>query len=327
VVPERGRCERWPEPLALAIYRADSGEVARHVRGACGCVNKCRVCARSKAVENAEVLAIDAMETGGPEVWIVLGTRSDDADPVTFYKAREYVIAAVRRRWPGAGYCGLVEFTTGHGPRAGGKRRPHWNLLLKGVPGDQVAELEEVVRRIWCAHVDAEPERQYVGTVREAGGLMRYLALHFQKESQAPPEGWSGHRFIHGGYFSESLPTLRERARLQLQFKREVWKIEVAVVESLALGQGMATALARSTARGLHTADRRELCSTVFDAEEVDELAERAMEQRARERCELVRLHDAGKVETADVDRGSWGDVKRFLRAMRGVSIEAVGGA
>lgn len=54
---------------------------------------------------------------------------------------------------------------------------------------------------------------------------MRYLALHFLKESQAPPAGWSGHRFTATrGYLWTATPAAREAARRSLRSKREVWR-------------------------------------------------------------------------------------------------------
>lgn len=104
--------------------------------------------------------------------------------------------------------------------------------MLKGVPADDLERLGEVVRRVWCDRVRAKPEAQFVGTVNEAGGLMRYLALHFQKESQSPPKGWRGHRFLHSrGYFEMGIAETRERAREQLRYRREVWRIEQAAPE------------------------------------------------------------------------------------------------
>lgn len=54
---------------------------------------------------------------------------------------------------------------------------------------------------------------------------MRYLALHFLKESQAPPAGWSGHRFTATrGYLWTDTPTARAAARRSLRIKRELHK-------------------------------------------------------------------------------------------------------
>lgn len=202
----------------------------RLVRGRCGATNKCSYCAKLGSIELARALELDAIEHFSPEVWLCLGTRTPTFDPRPFYSAREQVQKALRRRWPDVQVANLREFTTGYGPRAGGRRRPHWNLLLKGIPSEQAAEAREVAARIWCRHVDAEPERQHGGPVYEAGGLGRYLALHFQKESQAPPRGWRGHRFTSSrGYFPEGVKKAREKAREAMAVERAVfWANAVA---------------------------------------------------------------------------------------------------
>jgi hypothetical protein len=192
-------------------------------RGRCRAVNLCTYCAKLAAIENAEMLALDALENGAPEVWACLTTRSAVSDPAAFYGARRKVRKALRRRWPDCQDSTLVEFTTGYGPRSGGDRRPHWNALLKGVPITAVDEAREVLARVWCGQVDAEPSRQHVGEISDAGGLMRYLALHFQKESQAPPKGWRGHRFVSSrGYFPEGAAAAREKAKRSLRLGRAV---------------------------------------------------------------------------------------------------------
>jgi hypothetical protein len=198
-------------------------------------VNLCDYCARLAAVENAELLALDACEGAAPALWCVLTTRSATADPKPFYRAREQVLKALRRRWPAVEYAALVEFTTGYGPMSGGSRRPHWNLLLKGLPVEAIDDAGEVIRRVWCARIDAEPWAQFVGHVHETGGLMRYIALHFLKESQAPPKGWRGHRFLKSrGYLWTDTPAARSAAKRSLRLKRLIWKgvpAELAEVE------------------------------------------------------------------------------------------------
>jgi hypothetical protein len=202
--------------------RSSQGEL---VRGRCRSTNLCAYCARLGAVENAELLALDAMTGSAPAVWAVLTTRTPSLDPKHFYRSREQVQAALRRRWPSTEYAAIVEFTTGYGARSGGLRRPHWNLLLKGIPAAELDPAAAVIRRVWCDREDAEPEGQFVGLVGEMGGLMRYLALHFQKESQAPPPGWRGHRFMKSrGYLATSTPEAREAARRSLRHKRELWR-------------------------------------------------------------------------------------------------------
>jgi hypothetical protein len=125
----------------------------------------------------------------------------------------------LRKRWPLAEYACLLEFTTGYGPLSGGRRRPHWNLLLKGIPLDDLDEARALIVEVWCRNVDAKPAGQHVGPVREAGGLMRYLALHFQKESQSPPAGFRGQRFnCSRGYF-----TSMTRAEARVEAKAALW--------------------------------------------------------------------------------------------------------
>jgi len=224
-----GGCDRWPETMRLV----SSDGVVR--RGRCGSVNLCSYCAKLRAIENAEMLALDALDHGAPEAWACLTTRTADPSPASFYRAREQVRKSLRRRWPDCQDATLVEFTTGYGPRAGGRRRPHWNALLKGVPLADLEEVREVVARVWTGQVDAEASRQHVGPVSDAGGLMRYLALHFQKESQSPPAGWRGHRFVASRrYFPNGAPAARERAKESLRLGRAVyWANAVSEAEWL----------------------------------------------------------------------------------------------
>jgi hypothetical protein len=195
------------------------------VPGRCKSTNLCEPCARLAAVENSELLALDALEGVAPTIWAVLTTRTATAAPKPFYKSRELVLRALKRRWPEVEYAALVEFTTGYGENSGGERRPHWNLMLKGIPVEDLEQAGEVIRRVWCSREDAVAEAQHVGSIAEAGGLMRYLALHFQKSEQAPPKGWRGHRFLKSrGYLWLPTPEARHAARWSLRLKRELWR-------------------------------------------------------------------------------------------------------
>ncbi len=215
------------------------------MRGRCRSTNQCSYCARLAAVENAELLALDALAGVAPGVWAVLTTRTASSEPARFYESRRQVHRALRRRWPLCEYAALVEFTTGYGRLSGGLRRPHWNVLLKGVPADDVGEAGEVITGVWCAREDAERPGQHVGLVGELGGLMRYLALHFQKESQAPPAGWRGHRFLKSrGYLATSTPDARAAARASLRHKRELWR----AIERGLVGQAAEDAAAAAIA-------------------------------------------------------------------------------
>jgi hypothetical protein len=218
-----GGCPRWPDGLRL------ESTLGALVPGRCKATNLCDYCAKLAAVENAEVLAQDALTNSAPALWSVLTTRTATIDTASFRRARQAVQRDVQGRWPEAERATLIEFTTGLGTRSGGQRRPHWNDTWKGVPAGDADELHAVMSSAWCSRVDAAPAGQHVTPVSETGGLMRYLALHFQKESQAPPPGWRGHRFrTSGGYLAEPLPAAREKARQALRLRRELWKAENA---------------------------------------------------------------------------------------------------
>jgi hypothetical protein len=217
-----GGCLRWPKSLRLVSSAGD------FVMGRCRATNLCDYCAKLSAVEWAAMLAYDGMTGEPPALWMVLTTRSTSAEPSRYYRSREVIVRAIRRRWPRARWLCITEFSTGYGPRSGGARRPHFNVMLKGVPVDQAQELERLVRSIWCSREDAAPEAQFVGEVAEVGGLMRYLALHFLKESQRPPQGWKGHRVTFSrGYFTEPVWKVRKAAQESLRLDRAVYRAEL----------------------------------------------------------------------------------------------------
>jgi hypothetical protein len=221
-----GGCDRWPKALRLRDRQG------RLVMGRCGATNKCEYCSRIEAVVQSEMLALDALQSGeAPGVWCVLTTRDTAAqwDAERYSKSMEQLLRAVRKRFPEAQYVCIVEFTTGYGTNSGGKRRPHWNVLWKGVGRDEIEELAAIVRRVWCRRENALPVAQHVGIVEEFGGLMRYLALHFLKESQRPPDGWSGKRVrCSKGYFGAPRWQVRRDAETALRLKRELHKAHVA---------------------------------------------------------------------------------------------------
>jgi hypothetical protein len=153
-----------------------------------------------------------------------------------FKLGRQMVTTYVRRRWPAAEYAYEVEFTTGYGPRAGGKRRPHWNWFWKGIPAADTADFCRLVIGTWCRYVDALPQHQYAAEIDNAVGLTKYVTQHFMKASQRPPKGFTGQRFCCSrGYFGHvvlkdgtrqnvTVTTARKRAREALRSKRELWK-------------------------------------------------------------------------------------------------------
>jgi hypothetical protein len=196
------------------------------VQGRCSSPNLCEYCARLAAVENAELLAMDAIEGSAPSTYCVLTTPSTVQEPSHYYESLKQLQRALRSRLPGYQAAWLVEFTTGRAGTAGGHRRPHFNGLLKGVHDEaQVAIVTDEIHRIWCSRESAVRAAQYVAPVQEMGGLMRYLALHFLKEAQAPPKGWKGHRFrATRGYLWTPTPQARKLARESLMNKRELWR-------------------------------------------------------------------------------------------------------
>lgn len=216
------RCERWPERLRL---QSSDGQL---VRGRCRSVNLCDYCAQLASIENTALLTIDATVGTSPTVLAILTTRTATADPKPFYRARSELYRALKARYgPQVAYAALVEFTTGYGPASGGKRRPHWNLLLKGLPVDQIDDVREVIVSTWCRHVDALPQGQYVEALNDAAAAVRYVGNHFQKASQHPPKGWKGHRFTRSrNYLWTDTATARSEAKEKVQTERELWKAE-----------------------------------------------------------------------------------------------------
>jgi hypothetical protein len=223
---EKGGCDRWPDRLRL---KASGPDGVRFFPGRCRATNQCSYCAKLAAIETTEMLWLDACACGSPSLWSVFTTRAPEWDGDRFRRAWAKVVKAVRLRWPDAEYATLVEFTTGYGPRSGGLRRPHLNVFWRGIPAADVDALWGVASRVWCGQVDALARYQgcYVLDEEKGGmrGLTRYVALHFQKESQSPPEGWRGHRFRSSrGYFAEGASTTRAQARRALQVNRALWK-------------------------------------------------------------------------------------------------------
>jgi hypothetical protein len=269
-------CPRWPANLRL------ENTLGELVPGRCKATNLCAYCARLAAVENAEVLAQDAMTNTPPLLWSVLTTRTATIDTGAFKHAREMVLRRVRESWPEAQCATLIEFSTGLGTHSGGDRRPHWNDTWKGIPADSADELHHVIARAWCDRVDAKAKAQHVQPIAEVGGLMRYLALHFQKESQAPPQGWRGHRFrTSRGYLAESMPEARERAREALRYGREVRRLERVAEEE----------------------------GVRFGAQELHEWATLAVERKADLGWQLVRLEQLPTAFGPDGLPASWEDV------------------
>lgn len=213
-------CGRWPKRLSLI---SNFGEI---VQGRCRATNLCEYCARLAAVENAELLSLDAMHGVAPTSYLVLTQPAADRDPRSYYESRNQLQRALRSQLDGYEAAWLVEFTTGRAETSGGLRRPHFNALLKGVrTDDQTLLVRQVVEDVWCRRQEASLAAQYVAPVQEIGGLARYLALHFAKPSQSPPAGWRGHRFrATRGYLWLPTPQARKLAKESLINKRELWR-------------------------------------------------------------------------------------------------------
>lgn len=223
--------------------------------GRCRAVNKCGYCARIAAVETSEMLMLDAMEDA-PSIYLVLTAR----ELLTRRDCRQHLAQirrACKRRWPHIRWAVLVEFQ-----RRGAL---HLNLLVKGVPTEQLAELSATVEAVWCARVDAEPAGQFGGLVNDGPGLVRYISLHFLKPSQAPPEGWRGHRSSQTrDYLVRPAAVMRAEAQRSLRFKRELFKL---------------------------AKECREQTGEDLAADELEEFAGRVLELNDAKRWQLVQLH------------------------------------
>jgi hypothetical protein len=216
IADPRGGCPRWPAGLLLRWQR---GELSGWVAGRCGATNLCSYCQRLYVVETVEMLTLDAMENA-PGLWMVLTAR----EHLTRAQCRfhlDKLRLSTRKRWPSIEWFVQVEFQ-----RRGAL---HLNLLVKGVPVDQLQELHDVVVSRWCARVDARPVGQWSGVVADGVGVVRYISkmlAHGLKAEQAPPIGWRGHRTSQTrGYLVRPASVMRQEAKRALRLKRELYKI------------------------------------------------------------------------------------------------------
>lgn len=218
ILDPRTGCLRWPEHQRLLNER--TGEV---VLGRCKATNLCRYCQMLFVVETVEMLSIDAAEYA-PELYAVLTAREHLTRAQTYQHLKQLRLAC-RRRWPDIEWFVQVEFQ-----RRGAL---HLNLLIKGVPIDQAADLEQLLGERWCSRVDAEmPHAVKVKPIKHADGgadgVIRYLnktLAHGLKAEQAPPIGWRGHRTSQTrGYLVRPASVMRDEARSSLRFKRELRK-------------------------------------------------------------------------------------------------------
>lgn len=181
--------------------------------------NRCPGCARAVAYENMTMLRQDAEENCAPGHVLTLTSREPVTDAGAYRDACAVFWRAFRRKWGHVEYCGFIEWTTGDGPRSGGHRRMHSHWLVKGLSSEQLELVEQWVSVEWAKLTGAWIVQ--LAELRTVGGVVGYLALHHEKLSQAPPEGWSGRRLRPSkGYFALDGRTRRDRARLWLQDHR-----------------------------------------------------------------------------------------------------------
>lgn len=333
--PAAGGCQRWPEQLRL--LNATTGEL---VRGRCRSTNLCSYCAKLAAIETTEMLWLDALEQGSPSLWVLLTTSVPEWDGERWRRAFGQVVKAVKRRWPHFEYACLIEFTTGYGPRSGGRRRPHANVFVRGVPVEDEAELQRVVAAVWCPRMAAAEKQQRVYRVTEdrggMRGLTRYVGLHFQKESQQPEHGWRGHRFrASWGYFARRRSLLREEARESLRADR-LWFKAHAIASQAAGNDSPPIELVEIVVENLEHADARARWELVH-VNPVDRATTAANRRRPLADDESQNLDDEqkgldheerdGNEETVHADYAPEWTVLEARRCASRVAAHAGGGA
>lgn len=219
------RCPNAAPGLRLAVKDLDG---PRYLPVRCG-RRACRFCGWLRDLEDATCLFLDARDGEQPTMAITLTTAQpwEELDPGAYRRASSQLWRALRARWGRVEYCGLVEFTTGRAKRSGGKRRMHGHYLVKGIPGDQVLDVEAVVREVWARCTGAYVVE--VAELRSAGGAIAYMGLHHRKPQQAPPDGWRGMRLrASQGYWHVPVAALRETARRHLAVRVKRHKLEQA---------------------------------------------------------------------------------------------------
>jgi hypothetical protein len=100
----------------------------------------------------------------------------------------------------------------------------HLNLIVKGVPVEELDEFQARCISSWCSRVDGEDHCQYAGAIADELGVVKYVTLHFMKQSQAPVIGWRGHRYsATRDYLVRPASVMREEARRSLRIKRALY--------------------------------------------------------------------------------------------------------
>jgi hypothetical protein len=136
----------------------------------------------------------------------------DRVTPADLREAMAQIVRLVRVELGPVRYCSFVEFTTGKGPRSGGRRRPHVHGLWKGLNPNAAPIVAGIAGHVLERIAGAW--RHDVDEIRTPAGATMYVARHHLKESQAPPVEWGPLRRVRPsrGYWSAPAAELRERA-------------------------------------------------------------------------------------------------------------------
>jgi hypothetical protein len=188
----------------------------------------CEVCGPRRARELGRVLVLDAAERA-PTHCMTLTTADPETGSQRFRVGVQQVMSKRDglRRWWEVEYFAKVEFTTGQRARDG-RRRMHAHLLLKGLEGADVLNVESIARERWRAVTGAFVVE--VAELRVPTAALHYLGLHHAKASQLPPAEWRGMaERASRGYWSKSIGELRAEARAQLWAEHLAWSSELTV--------------------------------------------------------------------------------------------------
>jgi hypothetical protein len=210
----------------LRLMNAGTFEVVPVARKA---RNRCALHSWLACLEDAEMLLLDNCEGEAPEVTSCFTSNLAKQSLSAFYRAREDVVRALRRNgFPDARYVMRLHYTPGYGPRSGGRRRPHWHGMWKGIPRDRAEEARDVAVPVWCDSLNrqasrkagrevvvARPQGQYFAAIDNASAMLLYVTTHFGKTDQLPPKTFRGHQFTSSrDYFNGcTVKVARARAR------------------------------------------------------------------------------------------------------------------
>lgn len=286
------------------------------------------------ALEAAVVLKLDA-QMCCPTVGLTTTTRDPEFTLEQLGKAERNLWRQLRKEYPEfeLRYCAFLEWTTGKGTHAHGRRRPHLHHLVKGIPADhQLLEetrhddgsvttpLQERVSELWLRFT-ADAWVVESRRLRTPAGSIAYLALHHNKKSQAPPPGFKGRRLRPSmpspktgrpGYYEQPIADLRKLAQKLTASQRVVIAAKGIIARDLYHEvedeREADSTLTEALVHGLRDlADRplelqRDLFTGDVDNEtERQELVQRTVDALQRLRAErppeLVRVHERESVD------------------------------